>query len=32
MYVRAKGMPESIATFSVEAVDQVNKQTNAFVY
>ena len=32
MYVRAKGMPESIATFSVEAVDQANKQTNAFVY
>ena len=32
MYVRAKGMPESIATFSVEAVNQVNKQTNAFVY
>ena len=30
--LRAKGMPESIATFSVEAAGQVYKQTNEFVY
>ena len=32
MYLRAKGMPESIATFSVEAAGQVYNQTNEFVY
>ena len=30
--LRAKGMPESTATFSVEAADQVYNQTNEFVY
>ena len=30
--LRAKGMPESIATFSVEAAGQVYNQTNEFVY
>ena len=32
MWLRAKGMPESTATFSVEAVGQVYSQTNEFVY
>ena len=32
MCLRAKGMPESTATFSVEAADQVYNQTNKFVY
>ena len=32
MCLCAKGMPESIATFSVEAADQVYDQTNEFVY
>ena len=32
MYLRAKGMPESTATFSVEAAGQVYNQTNKFVY
>ena len=32
MCLRAKGMPESTATFSVEAAGQVYKQTNEFVY
>ena len=32
MCVRAKGMPESTATFSVEAAGQVYNQTNEFVY
>ena len=32
MCVRAKGMPGSTATFSVEAADQVYNQTNEFVY
>ena len=32
MYLCAKGMPESTATFSVEAADQVYNQTNEFVY
>ena len=32
MCLRAKGVPESTATFSVEAVDQVYDQTNEFVY
>ena len=32
MCLRAKGMPESTATFSVEAVGQVYNQTNEFVY
>ena len=32
MYLRAKGMPESTATFSVEAAGQVYNQTNEFVY
>ena len=31
MCLRAKGMPESTATFSVEAVGQVYNQTNEFV-
>ena len=31
MCLRAKGMPESTATFSVEAADQVYNQTNEFV-
>ena len=30
--LRAKGMPESTAIFSVEAADQVYNQTNEFVY
>ena len=30
--LRVKGMPESIATFSVEAAGQVCNQTNEFVY
>ena len=32
MCLRAKGTPESIATFSVEAAGQVYNQTNEFVY
>ena len=32
MCLRAKGMPESTATFSVEAAGQVYNQTNEFVY
>ena len=32
MSLRAKGMPESTATFSVEAAGQVYNQTNEFVY
>ena len=32
MCLRAKGMPESTATFSVEAAGQVYSQTNEFVY
>ena len=32
MCLRAKGMPESIATFSVEATGQGYNQTNEFVY
>ena len=32
MCIRAKGMPESTATFSVEAAGQVYNQTNVFVY
>ena len=32
MCLRAKGMPESTVTFSVEATDQVYNQTNEFVY
>ena len=32
MSLRAKGMPESTATFSVEAAGQVYNQTNKFVY
>ena len=32
MCLRAKGMPESTATFSIEAVGQVYNQTNEFVY
>ena len=32
MCLRAKGMPESTATFSVEAAGQVFTQTNEFVY
>ena len=32
MCLCAKGMPESIATFSVEAAGQVYNQTNEFVY
>ena len=32
MCLRAKGMPESTATFSVEAAGQVCNQTNEFVY
>ena len=32
MCLRAKGMPESVATFSVEAAGQVYNQTNKFVY
>ena len=32
MCLRTKGMPESTATFSVEAAGQVYSQTNEFVY
>ena len=32
MCLRAKGMPESTATFSVEAAGRVYDQTNEFVY
>ena len=32
MCLRAKGMPESTATFNVEAAGQVYSQTNEFVY
>ena len=32
MCLRAKGMPESTATFSVEEAGQVYNQTNEFVY
>ena len=32
MRLRAKGMPESTATFSVEAADQVYSLMNEFVY
>ena len=32
MCLRAKGMPESTATFSVEAADEVYNQKNKFVY
>ena len=32
MCLREKGIPESTATFSVEAAGQVYKQTNQFVY
>ena len=32
MCLRAKGMPESTATFSVEAAGQIYNQTNEFVY
>ena len=32
MCLRAKGMPESTAIFSVETVGQVYNQTNEFVY
>ena len=32
MYLRAKGMPESTAIFSVEAAGQVYNQMNEFVY
>ena len=32
MCLRARGMPESTATFSVEAAGKVYNQTNAFVY
>ena len=32
MCLRAKGMPESITTFSVEAAAQVYSQTNEVVY
>ena len=32
MCLRTKGIPESTALFSVEAVGQVYKQTNEFVY
>ena len=32
MCLRAKEMPESTATFSVEAAGQVHNQTNEFVY
>ena len=32
MYLRAKGMPESTAIFSVEAAGQMYNQTNEFVY
>ena len=32
MCLRAKGMPESTAIFSVEAAGQVYNQTNEFIY
>ena len=32
MLTRAKGMPESTATFNVEAASHVYDQTNEFVY
>ena len=32
MYLRAKGMPESTSTFSVEAAGKAYNQTNEFVY
>ena len=32
MYLRAKGMPEYLAIFSVEATGQAYNQTNEFVY
>ena len=32
MSLRAKGIPESTTTFGVEAADQVDNQTNEFVY
>ena len=32
VYLRAKGMPESTAIFSVEAAGQVYNQTNEFAY
>ena len=32
MCLRAKGMPESTATFRVEAVGQMYHQTNEFIY
>ena len=32
MCLRAKGMPESTVTFSVEAAGQMYNQTNEFVY
>ena len=32
MCLRAKGMPESTATFNIEAAGQVYNQTNEFVY
>ena len=32
MYLRAKGMPESAATFSVEAAGEVYSQTSEFLY
>ena len=32
MYLRANGMPEPIATFSVEAAGLVYNQTNEFIY
>ena len=32
MCVRAKGMPESTTTFSVEAAGQVYNHTNEFIY
>ena len=32
MCLRTKGMPESIATFSVEGAGQVYSQTNEFAY
>ena len=32
IYLRAYGLPEFTATFSVEAVGQVYNQTNEFVY
>ena len=32
MCLRAKGMPESTATFSLETAGQVYNQTNEFIY